>query len=146
MKVNNNQKKTTPAQYSVPKTCEFCGSPVILTSNKYIYGREYGNGLCYMCTGLWCDAYVGVHDGSCNPKGRLADKELRTLRKRAHALFDPLWKTQGKYRMTRSGAYSWLARELDISPKECHFSWFDKAMIRRAIRILQEDAALKKNT
>lgn len=42
-----------------PKKCNLCGGDVIYTSNKIIYGKEYGNGKMYYCTK--CHAFVGTH-------------------------------------------------------------------------------------
>jgi DNA-directed RNA polymerase subunit RPC12/RpoP len=67
-------------KYPIPTTCPYCNSKVICTSNAEIYGKEYGNGRCYKCTS--CDAYVGVHDGTNIPLGRLANKQLRELKKK----------------------------------------------------------------
>lgn len=118
--------------YPIPAICPYCESEVIYTSNKVIYGKEFGNGKCYKCT--HCDAYVGVHNGTNIPLGRMANKELRELKKQAHALFDPIWKTKQK---TRSEAYQDLANALGIPKNECHFGWFDQPMLLKAIRILQ---------
>jgi hypothetical protein len=96
-----------------------------------IYGREYGNGKCYKCTK--CDAYVGVHTGTKVPLGRLADRELRELKKECHALFDPVWRGR---KLTRKIAYFRLAQALGIPSKECHFGWFDKEMLLQAKKIL----------
>ena len=76
-------------RYPVPIVCPYCNSSVIFTSNAEIYGRQYGNGMCYKCTE--CNSYVGVHTGTKIPLGRLADKELRELKKECHSLFDPVW-------------------------------------------------------
>lgn len=119
------------ANYPIPETCSYCNSKVIYTSNKEIYGKKFGNGKCYKCTE--CDAYVGVHDGTNIPLGRIANKELRTLKKKAHALFDPIWKNGEK---KRGEAYGDLAKKLGIPKKECHFGWFDKEMLEKAIEVL----------
>ena len=118
--------------YPIPEICVYCGAPVIFTSNAQIYGREYGNGRCYKCTE--CDAYVGVHDGTYIPLGRLADRELRALKKRCHYIFDPVW--QGK-RLRRDRAYNRLAQLLGIRPEHCHFGWFDKDMLLRCLAIMK---------
>lgn len=123
-----------PQQYPIPTTCIYCGATVIYTTNAEIYGREYGNGKCYKCTA--CDAYVGVHAGTHIPLGRLANKELRTLKKECHTLFDPSWKNNRH--LSREKAYGRLATLLDIPTKECHFGWFDKATLCRAKAILSK--------
>ncbi|WP_216619040.1 zinc-finger-containing protein [Corallococcus carmarthensis] len=119
-------------KYPIPTSCPYCCSAVIYTSNAVIYGREYGNGRCYKCTK--CDAYVGVHNRTNIPLGRLANRELRELKKECHALFDPIWK-QNK-RIKREHAYERLAKVLGIPVNECHFGWFDKEMLLEAREIL----------
>lgn len=126
-------------RYPIPETCPYCESDVLFTSNQVIYGKEFGNGKCYKCT--QCDAYVGVHNGTNIPLGRLANKELRELKKQAHALFDPVWKSKQK---TRSEAYADLAKALRIPKKECHFGWFDQPLLLKAIAILQPTENPKK--
>ncbi|WP_408893481.1 zinc-finger-containing protein [Paenibacillus taichungensis] len=104
------------AGYPIPVICSYCSCDVIYTSNSVIYGKEYGNGRVYKCTG--CDAYVGVHTGTSIPLGRLANKELRQLKKKCHTLFDPAWKSK---KVKRRQAYSILAFKLGIPVNECHF-------------------------
>lgn len=81
------------------------------------------------------DAYVGCHPGTNKPLGRLADAATRRLKLNAHAAFDPLWKTK---RMTRSGAYSWLAGKLGISPGACHMGSMSDDNLRRVVVVCQE--------
>lgn len=121
-------------KYPIPTECIYCKSEVIFTSNVDVYGKKYGNGKCYKCTN--CDAYVGVHSGTNIPLGRLANKELRALKKSAHALFDPQWK-EGKKK--RGQAYEDLAKHLGIPKRECHFGWFDKETLEKAISILAKE-------
>ncbi len=118
--------------YPIPTVCPYCNSPVIFTSNAAIYGKQYGNGMCYKCVN--CDSYVGVHTGTNVPLGILANKELRKLKKECHALFDPIW--QNNKNIKRTDAYKMLAKLLDIPISECHFGWFDKEMLCKAKEIL----------
>lgn len=120
--------------YPVADVCPYCGAPVVFSSNAVIYGRQYGNGMCYKCTR--CDAYVGVHSGTRIPLGRLANRELRKLKKECHALFDPVW--QGG-RLKRSLAYKRLAKLLGIPVRECHFGWFDKELLCLAKEIMSQE-------
>ncbi|MBB6694409.1 hypothetical protein H7B90_23715 [Cohnella xylanilytica] len=120
--------------YPIPTQCPYCKSRVIYTSNATIYGREYGNGKCYKCTN--CDAYVGVHTGTRIPLGRMANRELRELKKSCHALFDPSWKNNKN--LKREKAYGRLATRLGIPLKECHFGWFDREMLLKAREILSD--------
>ena len=67
--------------YPIPEVCPYCGSEVVYTTNDKIYGKLYGSGKVYMCTNEVCDAYVGVHNGTNIHLGRLANKELKKLKK-----------------------------------------------------------------
>jgi len=117
----------------IPKKCRYCGNDVILTSNAEIYGKEYGNGKCYLCRS--CRAYVGVHTGTVIPLGTLADKNLRNLRNNAHMLFDKLWKGQTR-KMTRYDAYRWLSNKMNIKIEETHIGWFDEEQCKKIINLL----------
>lgn len=124
-------------RYPIPTECPYCkAEEIIHTTNDYLYGRKYykgGNCNCYVC--IVCKASVGTHPDGITPLGRLADKELKTLKKEAHALFDPLWKSGER---SRNQAYKWLAKKLGISVRECHFGHFDKTMLQKAIEILSK--------
>jgi hypothetical protein len=67
---------------------------------------------------------VGTHKNSKEhkPLGRLANAELRAAKKRAHAAFDPLWKSG---HMKRGSAYAWLSDTLGIDKKDAHIGMFD---------------------
>ena len=124
-------------QYPVPTNCPYCGCErIMLTTNDRLYGRKFftaGNCNIYLCP--MCNASVGTHPDGKTPLGRLADKELKTLKKQAHALFDPLWRTGAR---SRNQAYKWLAKKLGIPVKACHFGHFDKAMLSKSIAILSK--------
>lgn len=118
--------------YPIPVKCDYCHAPVIFTSNSDIYGKEFGSGKCYKCT--QCDSYVGVHDGTQIPLGPLANKELRDLKIKCHVLFDPVW--QNSKIINKEQAYGKLANLLKIPANECHFGWFDKALLLQSLEIL----------
>lgn len=114
-----------------PTKCRYCGGDVVFTSNAEIYGREYGNGKCYLCRN--CRAYVGVHNGTKTPLGILATPELRKLKIQCHNLFDKKWSNSTE----RKKCYKELADKLNIDVSECHFGYFDKEMLLKAIKILE---------
>ena len=121
-----------------PTICNLCGGKVVYASNSLIYGREYGSGKMYLCTK--CGAYVGTHKP--RPKealGLLADKEMRDMKMKCHALFDEKWKNQKNRREARKKAYKELAERLGISVDECHFGYFDMDMLNKAYGILKGD-------
>jgi hypothetical protein len=59
----------------------------------------------------------------------MADKTTRHLRAKAHESFDQLWRSG---LMTRSDAYRWLARELEIDGEACHISLLTQDQLRTA--------------
>lgn len=112
--------------------CPYCGQPAKLTDSTHLYGgRSYG--LVWDCRP--CDAYVGVHRNSPKhaPLGRLANKELRTWKMKAHAAFDPLWKSG---RMSRKDAYRLMQRLLGVGKKDAHIGMFDVGQCRRLVESL----------
>lgn len=119
----------------VPTHCDNCCSVNIeLTTNDVIYGRIYGNWpKVYYCKD--CTAAVGCHPGTEIPLGRMADRETRKLRTKAHNAFDPLWRNGY---MTRSRAYTWLAATLGIDYSECHISWLSKEQLKQTAAICSE--------
>lgn len=119
----------------IPTKCRYCGSPVVLTSNSEIYGREYGNGKCYLCRD--CKAFVGVHTGTTIPLGTLANDELRKARNKAHNEFDKLWKNPTRI-MTRYNAYNWLSQKLNLNLKDTHIALFEKEQCEQVIKLVKE--------
>lgn len=118
-----------------PTICRYCGSPVVYTSNAEIYGREYGEGKCYLCR--TCRAFVGVHPGTDTPLGTLANEELRRYRKAAHYWFDQIWKKPLRI-TTRYKAYGWLAEQLGLPREKTHMAMFEKEECEKTIRLSQK--------
>lgn len=92
--------------------CPYCGAKAVLQDAVVIYRRS-GLGQVYVCPTAACDAYVGVHDGTTKPKGSLANAPLRSLRKRVHAVFDPIWRNS--QHIERSEAYEAAALVLGLN-------------------------------
>ena len=120
--------------------CDYCGGDAHLTTSRKVYGgRDYGP--IYYCAP--CRAWVGVHKGTTNPLGRVANAELREWKKRAHAAFDPLWKAKiaregcSKSHARNSG-YAWLASHLGISVKDCHIGMFDVDLCQRTVMLCEK--------
>ena len=111
--------------------CDYCGRRAEFVDSAIVYsGRSYG--MIYFCRP--CDAYVGVHKGTTEPLGRLADAELRRWRKTAHAYFDPIWKNR---RMSRSQAYSWLSAKMELPQELTHIAMFDVSQCKRVVGIME---------
>lgn len=118
----------------IPKKCRYCGNEVILTSNAEIYGKEYGNGKCYLCRN--CKSFVGIHTGTTIPLGTLANADLRKARNEAHKLFDKLWKNPTRI-MTRYEAYKWLANKMGLKIEETHIAWFEIEQCKKVIELIK---------
>ena len=111
-------------------TCPYCRHPAMLVSGAVIYPTraDLAAKVFWACDP--CQAWVGCHDGTQNPMGRLADAELRAAKIAAHAAFDPLWRGGS---MKRRDAYRWLADQLSMPPSRCHIGWFDLARCRQVV-------------
>ena len=114
--------------------CNVCHSSAIRkTSNKEVYGVEYGNGMCYLCDS--CGSYVGCHkDG--RPLGILANKQMRLKKIKCHSLFDAVWRS-GELR--RSECYHILSKKMNISYRDCHFGLFGIEELNAALNVLEKD-------
>lgn len=133
--------------------CPYCFTPARLTDSSEVYnGRSYGP--VYVC-GRYpeCDAYVGVHKGTGEPLGRLADARLRKAKVQAHKAFDPLWRNaprmydlpddpqERKKAVTRikgvarNRAYRWLAMKLGIRADDCHIGFMNIMECKRVAQV-----------
>lgn len=121
--------------------CDYCGNDAPLVTGREVYPHRHDlyAKKFYQC--LPCDAVVGVHEGTTNPLGRLANPELRKAKMDAHAAFDPLWRS-GEHK--RGQLYGWLSNQLGIEKKDCHIGMFDAAMCRRVVEVCQTSKPEKK--
>ncbi len=119
------------------KICEYCGQLAKLVTGNTIYPHrmELSKLNFWLCE--TCDAYVGCHKPNAKyniigtePLGRMANAELRAARTNAHEAFDPMWKSK---KMTRTKAYSILAKFLKIKDVDCHIGNFDVEQCNRII-------------
>lgn len=115
-----------------PVTCPYCQNPAKWVNNQEVYGKQYGKSfMCYWCKP--CDAYVGCHNNSKKPLGTMANKQLRTLRRKAHAHVDPLWQDG---RMTRKEMYSSLNQ---IFGYEVHIGASDIELCKAILKITHDE-------
>lgn len=120
------------------KLCPYCGNPTEYTDSTAVYSKSYG--MIYLCRN--CEAWVGVHDGTDKALGRLANKELRELKKSAHSHFDPLWKDLVSFGYTiheaRKFCYSWLSKQMQIPFELTHIGMFDEIQCTRVAELSTE--------
>lgn len=111
------------------KICPYCKQPSQYVDSKIIWGKSYG--MIYYCQP--CQSWVGVHkDEPEKALGRLANAELRELKKEAHAAFDPIWKSNMK---SRHDAYTWLSEQLGIPRDYTHIGYFGVETCKKVITI-----------
>ena len=111
--------------------CPYCHRPAKWVENKEIYGKNYGRSfMIWLCQP--CNAYVGTHQNTKKPLGTMADRLTREWRKKAHEVFDPLWK-EGHH--SRDGAYILLSRKMG---KETHIGESDVETCKKIIQVLGE--------
>jgi hypothetical protein len=121
-------------------TCPYCKAKVHIKSATVVYGPGTDYGKVLICSRYpTCDAYVGCHRSSCQPKGTMANSELRALRVQAHKYFDMLWKEKG---MSRHAAYDWLTVALKVN-KQVHIGESDIARCRQIIEVVREKISPK---
>ena len=118
----------TPQQQEIMrgKVCPYCKGKTKFVDSKVIYGVSFGK--IYLCEP--CDAYCGVHKGTCKSLGRLANKELRKAKKEAHKYFDLLW--QEKH-VSRKEAYQRLSEYLNIPKEYTHIGMFGVATCQKVV-------------
>jgi hypothetical protein len=118
--------------------CSYCAAAAKLVTGAEIYPHRPDLAALQFWQCKPCDAFVGCHkagsgygDGT-RPLGRLANAALRKAKMRAHAAFDPLWKTR---QMGRRNAYALLAQKLGIPVDRAHIGEFDEAMCARVVEV-----------
>lgn len=118
--------------------CPYCGHAAKLVGGEDVYPHrpELAKLRFWKCAP--CSAWVGCHHGSDMPFGRLANAELRKLKRQAHAAFDPLWK---KGHISRNTAYAQLARYMEKHPAWCHIGFFNEDECRRVIQWAEKKLA-----
>lgn len=118
--------------------CRYCGGVIRLVPARAVYGEstqrlgmtgEY----IYQCQN--CNARVGCHKGSTRALGNVANEVLRLKRMETHRVFDALWKSG---RMTRTGAYRWLAGELHLRPDRVHIGGFEMDQCQKVIDLCKK--------
>lgn len=116
--------------------CPYCGDMTQYVDSIAVYNRSYG--MIYLC--FPCKAWVGVHNGTNQALGRLANYELRQAKIQAHAYFDGMWKKKMERNkmsknVARNLAYEWLARMMGLTRDDCHIGMFDVAECNKVVEL-----------
>jgi hypothetical protein len=121
--------------------CPYCDKPAELVDSAVIYqGKSYGWAYLCKCVNGW--AYVGCHKGTKRPLGKLADRELRYWKQRAHEALDPIWK-EGL--LSRNDTYSWLARQMRtlVIGQPCHIGHFNVEQCQEVVDLCREPRGIE---
>lgn len=115
-------------------TCPFCARDAKLATGLEVYPHRQDLADLFFWWCEPCDAHVGCHRNSPThkPLGTLADRNTRAWRSRAHAAFDPYWKSGA---MSRTQAYHTLADRLGLPRGRAHISWMDIDQCRRVVEV-----------
>ena len=113
------------------KICPYCGKPTEYVDSSEIYGKSFG--MIYLCRD--CRAYVGVHKGTDESLGRLADSMLRDAKKEVHFYFDQIWKLGYK---SRKEAYFWLSKMLGIPTEYTHIGMFSEKTCKEVVYLSKQ--------
>lgn len=115
--------------------CPYCKQPTVFVDSAEVYQKSYG--MIYLCRP--CKSWVGIHpDSERAALGRLANAELREWKKKAHAAFDPIFKSN---HMSRSAAYEWLSEKLKIPRHYTHIGFFGVETCKRVVELCKKELA-----
>lgn len=124
--------------------CPYCNIPAALIDSSVIYHKSYGH--AWLCE--WCRAYVGCHSGTTRPLGTLANAELRAWRRKAHEVFDVLWRAKMRrdkcpQHEARTAGYRWLAAQMGMTTARCHIGWFNVDECQQVVRLCTQVRLVK---
>jgi hypothetical protein len=76
-----------------------------------------------------------LQDQMRNLAHHLQNDDLKMLRCKAHDYFDVLWKEEY---MTRSEAYKWLRKQMELTKDECHIALFNREQCHQVVKLVNE--------
>lgn len=119
-----------------PVACDSCGRDTVTyttynqwpdTSERAAWSR-WGDNRLYGCSA--CGARVGVHKGTNNPLGYMADRETRTARRACKPVF--IEATQVVFHGNKNKAYAWLSKVMGLPPSKTHWAMFNATQCHEA--------------
>jgi hypothetical protein len=111
-----------------PEVCRYCRSPVHLVSAEKVFPGTNLSANLYFCEG--CGARVGVHEGTGEPVGYLADAELRRWRRVLHQALDPL---RREARWYPEPVHELIQDALDVPEERAHVAMLSIREIKNMI-------------
>ncbi len=125
------------------KICPYCKCETMLVTDREIYGQHSNYNSYFIQCSQNRDHYVGTFANG-RSLGRLADSELRKLKREGHAVFDKLWQGEDATFNSRDHAYTWLSRKMRLSMDLTHFAMFDDEQCTQSIQIVKAFMKLPK--
>lgn len=128
--------------------CPYCGGDAVLVKGDVIYPNtrdlDIHDRRYWYCAGD--GAWVGCHEKTEKPLGRLADVWLRQAKQRAHDVFDPIWKEKARrakinIHHARGKGYRWLAEQMGIPASEMHIGMLSIEQCEQVVAICAPIAA-----
>lgn len=105
--------------------CPDCGAPMVLIEGRY---RPF-----YGCVRYpKCRGTHGCHQDG-RPMGLPGNAATRRARRRAHDVFDRLWRPGVDRLMNRATAYAWMAHVMGIAKEDAHIGRFNEAQCNALI-------------
>ncbi|AAY53453.1 gp150 [Listeria phage P100] len=125
----------------IPTKCPLCQGNIKYTSNADLYGKEYGNGMCYMCTS--CRASSGVVSlSSREPSSTISDKPMKILKKACYGLLD---QASRSCHTDQDDIMEQLAVLMKVSVDDL-FNWLTKGELLKATAILSDSDNFRRAT
>ena len=131
--------------------CPYCNCETKLVSGASVYPNKinetprpkYLDKMFYQCVND-SNHYVGTYSNNLTSLGRLADSELRKLKKKGHNTFDPLWKEKKVFKSQKE-AYLWLSEKMNLPLGFTHYGMFTNDHCNKAISLCNEILNLEDN-
>ena len=113
-----------------------CGSRAFLRPASVVHGENAYDKYLYVCARYpACDSYVSVHKKNLEPKGTLADGNLRHKRIQAHKAFNALWESG---MMRKWQAYKWMQAKFGLNDAQAHIAKFSEYMCDQLIELCNQ--------
>ena len=117
------------------KMCPYCNCETKTVTDKEIYGPQSNYNKSFIQCIQNSDHYVGTFANG-KSLGRLANSELRKLKREGHAIFDQLWQGEDAPFKTRDKSYIWLSRKMRLSKELTHFAMFNDEQCLQSVKIV----------
>jgi hypothetical protein len=117
------------------KICPYCKCETKIVTDKEIYGHKSNYNKYFIQCIQNSEHYVGTFSNG-KSLGRLANAELRKLKRNGHEVFDKLWQGEQATFKSRDQAYQWLSKKMKLSKDLTHFAMFSDEQCIQSINVV----------